>query len=308
MSIQTTNTILMVRPARFQFNFQTAVNNAFQKQLDTLSPAEIEQQAIAEFDGFVSQLRQNGVNVIVIDDTPEPAKPDAIFPNNWVSFHADGNVFLYPMNTPNRRLERRADIIEKIQTEFQIHNVTDLSPEELNGKILEGTGSIVFDHTHAIAYACLSPRTELSLFIHYCEIIGYQPVYFTSVDEKGGLVYHTNVVMCMGEGFVVICLDSVKDAAEREMLVEKFAKTNTEIVAISLEQMNQFAGNMLQVRNDNGDALLVMSQTAYDALTPSQLAVIQKHAQSLPVSIPTIETIGGGSARCMMAEIFCPKK
>lgn len=305
---QITNSILMVRPSRFQFNAQTAVSNAFQKQLQGLTETEIYAKAQAEFDGFVAKLRAHGVNVCVVEDTPEPQKPDAVFPNNWVSFHADGKVFLYPMCTPNRRLERRNDIIETIAKDFDIQNVIDLSPSEEQNIILEGTGSMVLDHNHKVVYACLSPRTHIDLLNDYAKMIGYEVVSFTSLDENGGEVYHTNVVMCMGDGFSVICLDSIKDAAERAMVTEKLTKDGNEIVDISLAQMNQFAGNMLQVQGAD-NSYLVMSATAYNALTASQIAQIEKFTTILYVQIDTIEIIGGGSARCMMAEIFCnPKK
>lgn len=305
---QITNSILMVRPSRFQFNAQTAASNAFQKQLQGLSETEIYAKAQAEFDGFVAKLREHGVNVYAIEDTPEPAKPDAVFPNNWVSFHADGKVFLYPMCTPNRRLERRNDIIQTIAKDFEVKIVMDLSKSEERNVILEGTGSMVLDHNHKVIYACLSPRTHLELLNDYALMIGYEVVSFTSLDENGGEVYHTNVVMCMGDGFSVICLDSIADKVEREKVVAKLTQDGNEIVDISLAQMNQFAGNMLQVQGDSGKSYLVMSATAFHALTPAQIAQIEQFTTILYVNIDTIEIIGGGSARCMMAEIFCPKK
>jgi hypothetical protein len=305
---QITNSILMVRPSRFQFNAETAVSNAFQKQLQGLTETEIYAKAQAEFDGFVAKLRAHGVNVCVVEDTPEPAKPDAVFPNNWVSFHADGTVFLYPMCTPNRRLERRSDIIETIAKDFDVKKVIDLSPAEEKNEILEGTGSMVLDHKNKVIYACLSPRTHHSLLNEYAQLIGYEVVSFTSLDENGGEVYHTNVVMCMGDGFSVICLDSIKDEAERAKVAAKLRGDGNEIVDISFAQMNQFAGNMLQVQSDSGKSYLVMSATAYKALTPAQVAQIEQFTTILFVEIDTIEMIGGGSARCMMAEIFCEKK
>lgn len=305
---QTTSHILMVRPASFGFNAQTAESNAFQNQIEGLSQAEISQKAQAEFDEFVAKLRSKGIHVQVIEDTKTPEKPDAIFPNNWVSFHADGRVFLYPMCTPNRRLERRNDIIETIASKFEINQVRDLSVSEAEGKILEGTGSMVLDHIHQIVYACLSPRTEKSLLEDYAKEIGYEAVVFTSLDEKEGEVYHTNVVMCMGKGFAVICLDTIQNAEEREYVTNRLKQTGNEIVDISLAQMNRFAGNMLQVENAEGKTFLVMSQTAYNALTDAQVQQLSAHTEILPVQIDTIETIGGGSARCMMAEIFCKEK
>lgn len=306
--MQTTSHILMVRPASFGFNAQTAASNAFQNQIDTLTQTEIASKAQVEFDGFVAKLRSKDIQVKVVEDTNSPEKPDAIFPNNWVSFHADGRVFLYPMCTPNRRLERRMDIIENLANSFSIKEVRDISAAENEGRILEGTGSMVLDHKHKIVYACLSPRTEATLLAEYGKEIGYKVVAFTSLDEKGGEVYHTNVVMCMGDGFAVICLDTIRDKAEREKVAASLTSTGNEIVTISLAQMNQFAGNMLQVQNTAGKTFLVMSQTAFNALNPAQIAQLSQHTEILPVQIDTIETIGGGSARCMMAEIFCAAK
>jgi len=305
---QITNSILMVRPSRFQFNAETAVSNAFQKQLQGLTETEIYARARAEFDGFVAKLRAHGVNVCVVEDTPNPPKPDAVFPNNWVTFHADGKVFLYPMCTPNRRLERRMDIIDTVEKEYKLTTVIDLSRSEQSNEILEGTGSMVFDHNHKVVYACLSPRTHATLLNNYAIMIGYEVVSFTSLDENGGEVYHTNVVMCMGDGFSVICLDSIRDKAERAKVVERLKGDGNEIVDISLAQMNQFAGNMLQVKSNSGKSYLVMSATAYKALTPAQIAQIEQFTTILFVEIDTIEIIGGGSARCMMAEIFAQRK
>lgn len=305
--MQTSDTILMVRPARFQFNVQTAESNAFQKKVEGLSPEEIQAKAQAEFDGFVQQLRDKGVNVIVIEDTIEPAKPDAVFPNNWISFHENGVAYLYPMFTPNRRLERRKDVIDEVRKNFYIREVRDISGYEDENKILEGTGSIVFDHRFKIAYACTSPRTDKKLFEMYCQQIGYKPISFLALDENEQEIYHTNVVMCVGEGFSVICLNAIISGYDRRHVMRMLQK-NGDIIAITHEQMSQFAGNMLQVHNAEGEKPLVMSQTAYNSLTPSQIAQLSKHTEILPVSIPTIETLGGGSARCMMAEVFCEKK
>lgn len=305
--MQTSDTILMVRPACFQFNLQTAESNAFQKHLEGVSAAEIQEKAQAEFDAFVAKLREKGVTVIVIDDTAEPVKPDAVFPNNWISFHENGVAYLYPMFTPNRRLERRKEVIDEVRKNFYVREVRDISGYEEEDKILEGTGSIVFDHQFKIAYACTSPRTDKKLFEKYCQQIGYKPISFLSLDENEQEIYHTNVVMCVGEGFSVICLNSIISGYDRRHVMRMLQK-NGDIVAITHEQMAQFAGNMLQVQNAEGKKYLVMSQTAYNALTNSQIEQLSKHTEILPVSIPTIETLGGGSARCMMAEVFCEKK
>lgn len=307
MRSQITDTLLMIRPAAFGFNAETAASNAFQHNL-SISQAEVQQKVLFEFDTFVGKLRSHGIQVEVIEDSPSPPKPDAIFPNNWISFHADGNVFLYPMCTPNRRAERRPEILEQLAQKYNLTTITDLSPAEIENRILEGTGSMVFDHIHRKVYACLSPRTEKSLLEEYAARIGYAPIVFTSLDEKGGEIYHTNVVMCVGKGFVVICLDTIHNPEERKFVAHTLKSDGNTIIDISIPQMNQFAGNMLQVKNTDGDTFLVMSQSASDALTEEQKATLHRHTAILPVSIPTIETIGGGSARCMMAEIFCTKK
>ena len=298
----------MIRPANFAFNEETAANNAFQSRDGKMSAGEMRQNAVREFDNFVNKLRDAGVNVIVADDSPSPAKPDAVFPNNWVSFHQEGFVVTYPMFAPTRRKERREEVIEEIlQKGFSFKNRIHLESSEANNRYLEGTGSIIFDHQHRLAYACLSPRTDAGLLEELCQKIGYQKVVFHAVDANGQDIYHTNVMMALGETFVVICLDSVRDAAERRMLEEKFRATGKEIVDITLEQMNAFAGNMLQVRNTMGDTILVMSEQAYHSLTPAQIKTLEQHTRLLHSSIETIETYGGGSARCMMAEVFLPE-
>ncbi len=308
MRLQTTPHILMVRPANFAFNEETAANNAFQSRDGKLNPAEMRERAMKEFDDFVAQLRGAGVDVIVAEDTLTPVKPDAVFPNNWVTFHQEGTIITYPMFAPTRRLERSEAIIEQVlalgyRSDKRIH----FESSEATNTFLEGTGSIIFDHPHRLAYACLSPRTEAELLEKLCQAIGYKKMVFHSVDGNGQDIYHTNVMMALGETFVVICLDSVRDAAERKMLEDTFHQTGKEIVDISLEQMNSFAGNMLQVRNTAGQTILVMSSTAYRALSPAQIQQLEKHTQLLHVSIDTIETYGGGSARCMMAEVFLPR-
>jgi hypothetical protein len=308
MPRQYTSHLLMIRPARFQFNEETAISNAFQRSLEGMTEADIREKAIAEFDGYVEKLRSNGIIVTVIQDSEFPAKPDAIFPNNWISMHEDGTVFLYPMNSMNRRLERRDDIVDVLDEHFEVNEVHDLSGSEADNKFLEGTGSIIFDHINQVAYACLSPRTDKALFIAHCEHLKYEPVFFTSSDSQGNLVYHTNVMLTIGDRFAVICLESIRNEPERNVVSSKLKSTGHEIVDISEKQMNAFAGNMLQVSNTSGQTFLVMSETAYKSLKPEQVARIEIYTKILPVSIPTIETIGGGSARCMLAEIFLPEK
>ncbi|MCS7037963.1 MAG: arginine deiminase-related protein [Saprospiraceae bacterium] len=305
MRKQTTPHILMVRPAHFGFNEETAASNAFQRRDDRLAPAEIQQRAREEFDQFVARLREAGVQVLVAEDSEQPIKPDAVFPNNWVTFHQEGYLITYPMYAPTRRLERREEVIEAaLQAGFHPQKRLHLENNEAIGRYLEGTGSIIFDHANRIAYACLSPRTDEHLLRELCGVLEYEPVIFHSVDAKGQEIYHTNVMMAMGETFVVICLDTVRDAAERALLEEKFRATGKEVVPITLEQMQAFAGNMLQVRNDRGETFLVMSEQAFRSLTPEQVQTLEKHTRLLYSPLYTIETYGGGSARCMMAEVF----
>lgn len=308
--MQTTNTILMIRPVRFDLNEQTVASNAFQQRTRTESGETIQQAAQVEFDTFVVRLRQAGVRVLVFDDTLEPATPDSIFPNNWVSFHQSGLVYLYPMQAANRRLERRSDILTALQTDYNytIKAQHDLSsPAESEGIFLEGTGSMVLDRQHRRAYACLSPRTHLQLLQQWCEHAGYTPIAFHAVDEQGQAIYHTNVVMCVGDRYAVVCTDAIADADERKLVTDSLEATGHEVIIITWEQMNRFAGNMLQVHNQHGEPLLVMSQQAYDALTTEQRQRLEKYNPLLYSPIPTIERYGGGSARCMMAEVFLPK-
>lgn len=309
MRNQTTSNILMVRPANFAFNEETAASNAFQSRDRHMTAAEMRQNAMREFDEFVARLRHAGVRVIVADDTAEPVKPDAVFPNNWVTFHQEGLIITYPMFAPIRRLERQESVVDTVLKEgFDGARRVHLENNEARDRYLEGTGSIIFDHVHRLAYACLSPRTDAGLLEELCREIGYQKVVFHAADAGGQDIYHTNVMMALGETFVVICLDSVRDPAERALLEEKFGATGKEIIDISLAQMNAFAGNMLQVRNVAGDTILVMSEQAYRALNAGQVAALEKHTRLLYSPIETIETYGGGSARCMMAEVFLPEK
>ncbi|MEZ4955768.1 MAG: arginine deiminase-related protein [Saprospiraceae bacterium] len=306
--LQTTSNILMVRPANFGFNEETADSNAFQSKDQHLAANEIKQKAIEEFDAFVGKLRAKGVNVIVVQDTSEPLKPDAVFPNNWITFHQNGTIITYPMLSKSRRLERRDDIIDMLMDDFYISRKVELESYEDDGLMLEGTGSLILDRQHRLAYACLSPRTSLDLLKRFCEIADFEPVAFHAVDGDNQEIYHTNVMMALGETFVVICLETVTDAQELAVLQEKFNATNKEIIEISLDQMMHFAGNMLQVRNEAGDTFLVMSSQAYSSLKENQIAQIEKHTQIFHAPIPVIEKHGGGSVRCMMAEVFLPDK
>lgn len=300
---QSTHSIFMVRLAAFGYNPQTALTNSFQSEL-ALASEEIQRKALAEFDAMVELLRAKGVEVHVFHDTPIPPKPDAVFPNNWISLHADGKLILYPMCTVNRRWERRAEIIEEFKRKFPIQEVIDLSHYESENRFLEGTGSIIFDHVYRVAYACLSPRTDQELFEAVCKLLNYEPIYFHSVNEKGQAIYHTNVMMAMGDEYVVICLESIRDKQERAYVEEKLTRTNHRIISISLEQVNHFAGNMLQLQTTSGNKILVMSQSAYQSLSQLQIDQLSKYAELVPIAIPTIETIGGGSVRCMMGEVL----
>jgi len=304
--MQSTNNILLIRPSNFVFNTQTADSNAFQNAI-TATNEEIQKNVFNEFEAFEKTLKSKGVNVCIVDDTVIPQKPDAIFPNNWVSFHANGTVILYPMFAPNRRLERRLDIIELLKKDYEITNIIDLSINEKDNIFLEGTGSIVFDHNNKIAYACLSPRTNKNLFLDVCKQLTYQPIYFTANDQIGKEIYHTNVMMCVGETFVVICLDSITNVEEKQKVADSIFQNNKELIAISFEQMNQFAGNMLELKTSDNNKILVLSKSSFDSLTKQQKQKLQKHCELVHLNIKTIETIGGGSARCMIAEIFLKK-
>jgi hypothetical protein len=309
--MQTTSNILMIEPIAFGFNEQTAVNNYFQKN-ENMPEATVQQQALAEFNAMVEKLRANKINVIVVKDTLEPHTPDSIFPNNWVSFHSCGTVVLYPMCAPNRRLERRFDILEILKREgFLIKEIFDLSPQENHNFFLEGTGSMVLDRENHIAYASLSGRTDGAVLTDFCEKLDYKDVFFDTyqyVEGERKSVYHTNVMMCVADSYVVICLDAVYDNEDfKSILIGTLVKTKKAFIEISESQMNNFAGNMLQVHNADGEKLLIMSQTAYNSLNANQIAFLEKFNRIITVEIPTIEKFGGGSARCMMAEVFLPK-
>jgi hypothetical protein len=307
---QTTNTILMIRPINFRKNEQTAVNNYFQEDI-ALKNAEINKQAQEEFDGYVFKLRSFGVQVVVISDTEKFDTPDAIFPNNWISFHSEGIVGLYPMFAENRRLERQDNILNELEKSgFLIENVVDYTSAEEEGLYLEGTGSIILDRVNKKAFCALSARADEDLFIEFCEDFEYTPVIFIAnqtVEGKREAIYHTNVMMCVAETFAVICLDTIDDKSERKNVLKHLKEDGKQIIAITEAQMHSFAGNMLQVRGENDELFLVMSKTAHDSLTQSQIGKINNHCKIISSSLETIETCGGGSARCMMAEVFLPK-
>lgn len=307
---QITNTILMVRPVAFRMNEQTAVNNYFQEDLQ-LKNEEINKQAQEEFDNFVTKLRDVGVEVVVVDDIAENDTPDSIFPNNWVSFHEDGTAVIYPMFAVNRRRERRMEFFEVLESQgHKIKEVLDYTDAEDEELFLEGTGSMILDRTSQKAYCSLSPRADEDLLIEFCEDMEFSPVIFTAyqdVDGKRKPIYHTNVMMCLAEEFAVICLDSIDDPKERKNVSRHLKQDGKEIIAISETQIHEFAGNMLQVRGAEGKKYLVMSTTAHQSLTKDQISRIEKHCEILSADISTIETCGGGSTRCMMAEVFLPK-
>lgn len=305
--MQTTDTVLMIEPVAFGFNEQTAVNNYFQVQQE----GNVQDKALKEFNAFVEKLRAKDINVITIKDTLEPKTPDSIFPNNWVSFHADGKVVLYPMFAENRRLERRDDIINQIKEQFEVTEVIDYSGAEKDNLFLEGTGSMIFDHDNKLAYGSVSLRLDEGLFRKFCSEFGFQPVVFHSYQNAGEErlpIYHTNVMMCVADQFVVICLDCIDDESERNNVIETIKNSGKELIEISEDQMQNFAGNMLQVQNQSGKRFLVMSQSAYKSLNRDQVSAIEKYCEIIYSDLEVIETNGGGSARCMLAEIFLPKK
>ena len=307
---QTTNSIVMIRPVAFRMNEQTAVNNYYQKVLDGLLPATVNAKAQHEFDTFVEKLRAVGVDVTVIEDTLDPDTPDSIFPNNWISFHENGDVAMYPMFAENRRAERREEILDILEEKgFVINNIVDYTSAEEDGFFLEGTGSLLLDRENSKAYCALSPRADEELFIEFCEDFDYAPVIFEAfqtVDGERKLIYHTNVMMCLGETFAVICADCIDDKKERKMVLDNLKENNKEVILITEAQVNSFAGNMLEVRGTNDKRYLVMSAAAHQCLTAKQIEQLEKHAEILSSSLDTIEACGGGSARCMMAEVFLP--
>ncbi len=309
MAQQITDTILMIRPVAFRMNEETTVNNYFQTTID-LENSDINTKAQAEFDAFVAKLRAVGVNVIVEHDDLRMDTPDSIFPNNWVSFHANGIVGLYPMFAENRRRERREEVMNRLESEgFLIEGYMDYTSAEEEDIFLEGTGSLLLDRVNRKAYCALSPRAEEGLLIEFCEDFEYTPVIFTAnqtVNNERMPIYHTNVMMALAENFVVICLDSIDDKTEKKNVVQHLKEDGKEIIAITEAQMHQFAGNMLQVRGANNKKYMVMSLAAHKSLTTEQVATIEKYCEILSSDLETIETCGGGSARCMMAEVFLP--
>jgi len=308
--LQSAADVLMIRPVRFGGNPETLASNHFQAPQTALADSGAQRAAAAEFDSLVAALRGAGVIVHVIDDTPEPHTPDSLFPNNWVSFHADGSVVLYPMLAPNRRAERRNDVLEALSAShgFRIARVLDLTAHESRGKFLEGTGSLVLDRVHRVAYACISPRTDLDVLGDFAQQLDYDVVAFEAVDAAGAAIYHTNVLMCIGTRFAAVCSACIRED-ERAAVIDALRTTGHFIIDLSMEQLAAFAGNMLELRSARSGRVVAMSTRARDSLSPQQRELIEQHAGPIVAApIPTIETLGGGSVRCMLAEIHLPTK
>lgn len=301
------STILMVRPAAFGFNAETAANNYFQSN-PAISKEELQQRALAEFDNMVQSLRNHDVDVLVIEDTKEPPKPDAIFPNNWLSTLPGGKLNVFPMYAPSRRIEKREEILQKIGKHFIIQDVQDWSEYEVEGRFLEGTGSMVIDYENGMIYACISERTSLPVLEKYAATNHFQAIVFLATDKNGMPIYHTNVMMALGEGFCVLCEEAIEEEWELIAVRQLLESTNHTIIPITRVQMHCFAGNMLQVKNKNGDKILVMSNAAFESLRKEQKEMLEAYSTLLPIAVPTIEEVEGGSVRCMMAEIFLQKR
>ena len=303
---QLPHALMMVRPATFGFNTETASSNLFQQN----SPSDSTLSSIAreEFDNMVQVLEAHDIAVHVFDDSDNVVKPDAIFPNNWVTFHHDGGVILYPMMAPSRRLERNTQFIEKLRDDFTITKVVDLARWEEEGKYLEGTGSMVMDHVNRVVYACRSPRTNENILTSLCELLQYKKIVFDAVDERGVAIYHTNVMMSVADKFAIVCLDAIQNESDQDVILGQFEVTQHKVIAISFAQMNSFAGNMLTVRNKAGESFTLMSQRAFQSLLPGQLNEISKYTEILTFNIDHVERYGGGSVRCMVAGIHLPKK
>lgn len=297
----------MVRPAAFGFNEETAANNYFQSN-PGISKEILQQMATTEFDNMVQTLRSHDINVLVIEDSIEPPKPDALFPNNWLSTSPEGKVFMYPMYAPNRRTEKREEILAQLSNEFIVKEVQDWSEYEAEGRFLEGTGSMIIDHDHKMIYACMSERTSLSVLEKYAGANGFQAIVFLATDKNGMPVYHTNVMMALGDKFCVLCEEAIEEEWELIAVRQLLESTNHAVISITREQMHQFAGNMLQAKNNNNENFLILSQAAYESLRKEQIEMLEAYSTLLPIAVPTIEQIEGGSVRCMMVEVFLEKK
>jgi hypothetical protein len=293
--------LLMIRPVNFAFNAETSVNNSFQVASNNLTTHT---EALKEFDIFVNQLQFHSVDVLVVEDTKEPSTPDSIFPNNWISFHENGTICLYPMFAQNRRLERKTTVLDSIAKKFLIQKTINLTAYEKECAFLEGTGSMVLDRVNKIAYACISERTDVTLFTQWCTLFNYEPITFDAYDSNNQPIYHTNVMMCIADEYAIICIESIKSETQKNRVITLIEKSNKKLIPISIDQMNHFAGNMLQIKNKMGNKFLVMSTQAFGYLNSEQLSALQEYNPIIHSDIHTIETNGGGSARCMIAEIF----
>lgn len=300
---QSAKAVLMVSPTSFGFDSQTAESNAFQNE-PTVSREEILMRADAEFQQAVETLSSHGIETVVFKDKTQPPKPNAVFPNNWLSTWPDGRIFLYPMATASRRIERSPAVLDDLRRRFDVGDVIDISVSENHGKFLESTGVIIFDHPNKIAYGCLSVRCDEALFTAHVTELGYEPVVFHAYDEHGTAIYHTNVLMGVQSTTAVVCLDAIRDAAERQLVISSLEKTGHDVINISHAQMNSFCGNVLELESPRGERLLALSQTAYDNFTQQQRTRLSVDKILVPLAVPTIEAIGGGSVRCMLAELF----
>lgn len=302
------STILMIRPASFGYNAETAANNVFQSKSASLTQQQVQEKAVEEFDNFIDTLRKKKIEVLVVQDTPLPKKPDALFPNNWFCTLQDGTVAVFPMYAANRRIEKRDDLLQMLADNYKVKDVEDWSEYEAEHLFLEGTGSMIIDHEYKIIYACISARTNKAVLEKFAFAHGYKAMLFHSKDEAGTDVYHTNVIMHLGESYAIICMESIPEEIERIALSQLLQSTGHEIIPITMQQVHAYAGNMLQVKNEKGKNFTILSRSAYISLTREQKQILQHHTTLLPIDIKTIETIGGGSVRCMMAEIFLEKK
>jgi hypothetical protein len=303
--MQHSSQLLMIQPVQFEYNVETAINNSFQVSTGKI---DTQQNALKEFNNLVAILSKHEMEVMVIKDTADPHTPDSVFPNNWISFHEDGTLCLYPMFARNRRLERKQTVLDQIKQQFEVQQIIDFTQYEEENKFLEGTGSMVLDRENKIVYACISTRTNLDILKIFCEKLNYTLVYFEALDNQLLPIYHTNVMMCVADDYVIICLDSIKDDTQKNLVLESINATNKAIITISEQQLTQFAGNMLQVHNTKGTRYLVMSTKAYQSLSDDQIKTISTFNNIIHADISTIEINGGGSARCMIAEVFLKKK
>ncbi len=307
MSLQAPRHVLMVRPSSFGANPETMQSNVFQHTQE-LAAEEIQARALQEFDSMVLLLHANGIETLIIEDTISPSKPDAIFPNNWLSMQPDGDLVIYAMMAANRRVERRGDVLEIIKEKFMVKRVLDFSDFENKGEFVEGTGSLIFDHVNRTVYAARSPRTHESLVKEICQSLGYSPVLFNATDASGQPIYHTNVMMAVTTDFALVSLDTIRDDSDRDRVIKSLNNTGHKIISISFDQLKNFAGNVLEVLKKNGERILVISETAVQSLVPGQLDAITRFVDILPIPIPTIEKYSGGSVRCMLAGVHLPLK